>query len=110
MKNLVLAAAAALAFTAGAASADGLGFGGYGEYAFEAEAFELGLNASYEINSLTLMTEAVFTKPNAVEFGFEEVTVGATFAVHGNVDLYGKVAFDEDFDYNETTVGVAFKF
>lgn len=110
MKNLIIAAVVATSFTAGAAYADGLGFGGYGEYAIESETLEFGLNASYEIDALTLSTEAVFTKPNGVDLDFTEVTVGAAYALDGNVSLYTEVLFDSEFEYDEATIGVSFSF
>lgn len=110
MKNLIIAAVVATSFTAGAAYADGLGFGGYGEYAIEAETFEFGLNTSYEIDALTLSAEAVFTKPSGVDLDFTEVTVGASLAVQENVSVYTEVLFDSELDYDEASIGVSFSF
>lgn len=110
MKNVLMAAVVASMSFVGAASAEGLGFGGYGEYAMEAEAFEFGLNASYDVNDFTLGADAVFLKANGVELNLDSVTLSVNYAVDENADIYGKVAFDDELTYEEATVGVAFTF
>jgi hypothetical protein len=111
MKKIMLATVAAFTFAfAGAASAEGFGFGGYSEYAMEAETFEFGLNASYDVNALTFSAEAVLVKPNGDELDLDSVTLGVNYEANENANVYGKVAFDSDFDYEETTIGIAFNF
>jgi opacity protein-like surface antigen len=110
MKNILTAAFVATFAFAGAAAAEGFGFGGYGEYAMEAEEFEFGLHASYDVNALTFSAEAVLVKPNGDELDLDSVTLGVNYEANENADVYGKVAFDGDFDYEETTIGLAFKF
>lgn len=110
MKNVLMAAVVASMSFVGAASAEGFGFGGYGEYAMEAETFEFGLHATYDVNALTFSAEAVLVKPNGVDLDLDSVTLGVNYIANENADIYGKVAFDGDFEYEETTIGVAFKF
>jgi len=109
MKNLMLATVAVLAL-ADTASAGDLSFGGYGEYALEAETFEFGLGADYAINAVTLSAEIVATKPNDVALDLDHVDLGVTYAAAEQADIYGKVTLDSDLEYSETTVGVAFSF
>ena len=109
MKTLVIATVAALGL-AGAASADGLGVNAYGEYAFEAEAFEIGLGATYGIEALTLSAGVVAVKPNNVSFDVDHLDLGAAYALTGNASLYGNVELNADLEYTESTVGVAFQF
>jgi predicted porin len=110
MKTLVIAAVAATALTAGAASAEGLSFGGYGEYAVEAKAFEFGLGAEYAIQSITVSAEAVLVKADGADLELDAITLGAGYALSKNAEVYGAVDLDKDLTYTETTLGVAFKF
>lgn len=109
MKNIIFAAAALL-FTSTAVYADGFGFGGYGQYAIESEHFEMGLNADYQYNEVTLYTEAVFALPNGESMDFDSMTFGVAYQVNDNLDLFAEVDVDEDFEYNETTVGLSVNF
>ena len=110
MKNVLMAAVVASMSFVGAASAGGLGYGGYGEYAIEAEAFEFGLNASYDVNAFTLGAEAVFLKDSCSDLGLDSVSLGVNYSMNENADIYGKVAFDDELAYDEATVGVSFSF
>lgn len=113
MKNNLMVASIVSAVTflaAGSAMADGFGVNGYGEYAFEAESFELGLGATYDIDAFSFSTEAVFTKFNDLDLEFQELTVGASYELSAEVDVYTEVLFDDDMEYAETTVGVEFNF
>ena len=108
MKTMILASA--LILGASVAYADGFGVNGYGEYAFEAEAFEFGLGATYEVDVFTLYADTVFTKPNDVEFDLDEVTFGVDYAIDENIGIYTEVEFDGEFDYSESRVGLNFEF
>lgn len=112
MKTLVLAAIAALGL-AGAAHAGAdkpLSFSGYSEYSLEAEAFEFGAGAAYTIDAFAFGTTAVFVKENGIDLGFDHAKVSASYVVTTGTEVYGKVTFNEDLDYSDTTLGVAFSF
>lgn len=108
MKTVVIAALFAL--TAGAASAAEIGGKVWGEYALEAEQFDLGLVGEVYLGRTILFAEAVVAKPNGVEFDLDHVDVGLTHALTEAVDLYGKASFDHELVYTEATVGAALKF
>lgn len=113
MKTFVLATVAALTLAGTAhagAGAKPLSFSGYGEYAVEAQAFELGAGANYTIDALDFGATAVFVKENGVDLGFDHVDLTAAYVVTTGTELYGKVALDSDLEYDETTVGIAFSF
>lgn len=110
MKNTIIAAITGIALSTGVASAEGLGFSGYSEYAFEAEAFEFGLGADYGINDFTMYSEVVVTKPNNVQMDLDHVDLGVSYAAHKNVSIYAEVTLDSDLDYDETVVGVSVDF
>lgn len=109
MKKIMLATVAVIAF-AGAASAADLSWGGYGEYALEAETFEFGVGADYAIDAVTLSVDVVAIKPNDVALDFDHVDLGVTYAATEQADVYGVVTLDADLEYSETTVGLAFSF
>lgn len=109
MKNIIFAAAAVF-LTATSVYADGFGFGGYGQYAIEAESFEMGLNANYQYNELTLYTEAVFARPSGESMDFDSMTFGVAYEVNQNLDIFAEVDVDDEFEYNETTIGLSVNF
>ena len=110
MKTLLLASVTALTLASSSAFAGDLSFGGYGEYALEAETFEFGVGADYAIDAITLSAEIVATKPNDVDLDLDHVDLGVTYAAAEQADIYGKITLDSDLEYSETTVGVAFSF
>lgn len=113
MKKFMLATVAVLglagAANAGAAS-EPLTFSGYGEYAVEAQTFEIGAGASYTTGAVIFSGLAVFDKPNNVKLDLDHVDLGVSYAVATSTELYGKVTLDDTLGYSETTVGVAFSF
>lgn len=116
MKSLVIAAVAVLglASVAGAepltAAHAGFGVNGYGEYTLEAKGVELGLNATYGFDAVTLSGGVVAAKANGGTLDVDHYALGALYTVSDNASVYGKVDLDDKFKYSETTVGVAFKF
>jgi hypothetical protein len=112
MKNVFLATAAAVAFTATAASAESLlpvPVMGSFEYATEAETMTLDLGTQLTVGAIAITPLATFDDAgDTFEFTSAEVTV--SYMIGNNVDLYATVEGDQDFGHAETTVGVAFSF
>lgn len=109
MTNTMMAAVAALTFSAAAASAGDLAYLGGLEYTVEAEAFEATAGIEYAAGGLTLTP--VLTINDATgdfEFAAADLTIG--YAVATSVNVYATVEADADFDYTETTLGVSFRF
>lgn len=110
MKNVMIASALALGLTATVASADGLDFVGNAEYAFEAEVFETNVGVEYATGAWTVtpLLTATYDDANELDFAGAEVTVN--YEVNASWDVYGTVEADSDFEYDEFTVGAAFRF
>lgn len=108
MKSVMLAAVAGLALATAASAAD-VSYLGYGEYAVEAQTFEVGVGAELGFGQLTI-TPTLIGSDVAGSFDFDHAEVRADFAVNANVTAYGKIATDDELRYDEATVGVAFKF
>jgi hypothetical protein len=112
MKNVFLAAVAALGLTATAAAADELAVIGGIEYAFEAETTEATLGLEYApaiISGLTI-TPVLTMNNDGQDFDFAQAEVTVAYVIVEGVDLYATVESDVDFNYAETTVGLAFRF
>ncbi len=111
MKKIMLATAAAFAMFAGAANADALSFGAYGEYAVEAQSVETGVSAVYVAgNGLEFGTEIVAIDTPAKSFDLDHMDLGVSYALNPQADVYGVVTLDSELEYSETVVGVAVKF
>lgn len=83
---------------------------GYGEYAVEAETFELGAGAEFIIADRLIITPMVVGFGVSEDFKFDRLEVNASYGINENVDVYGKVETDEDLHHAETTIGVALQF
>lgn len=108
MTNTMMATVAALTFSA-VANAGDLAYLGGVEYAVEAEAFEATAGVEYAAAGFTLTP--VFTinyVSGDFDFDSAEITVG--YDVATSVNVYATVGADADFEYTETTVGVALRF
>lgn len=109
MKNIILATAATLGLMATAAAADNLDFVGSTEYAFESEVFttEAGLEYSfsrYYISPSVTLNDAT----NDLDFAGAEIEFGAT--VTDGVVAFLRVEADGEFEYQETVIGVNYRF
>lgn len=104
-----MAAAAALALGT-AAYADGFGVNGYGEYALEAQAFEFGVGATYDVDAFTLYADTVFNKPSGAALDFTEATLGVSYTLNENADVYTEATFNNSFNYQELTIGVSLQY
>lgn len=108
MKKLMITAAA-LTMLAGTAMA-GPTLSGYGEYALEAEQFEVGLSAGWELDSLSVSAGVVGTHSAAESLHFDHAEVGASYSLSDNLSAYGKIKTDSNLKYNELVIGTALSF
>ena len=108
MKTMLIATSMLL--TATAASAADLNYFGSAEYMVEAETVEASAGLSVHLMENFYVVPVVTFAGNSDDFSFTELEVNAVYTVSQNVDAYVKVTTDEDLDYDETTVGVAFNF
>ena len=107
--KFVLAAAAIAAFST-SVSAEGFGVNGYGEYAFEAEVFELGIGATYTFDDVTTYLDMVFVNPVGEPHDLESVDLGVAYDANEYISVFTEVSFDGNLDYSDVTVGAAFSF
>lgn len=109
----ILALGAAVVLAAGlttAASAQDLSFVGNAEYAFEAETFSTDFGVQYDVNNWTFVGLLNVEDTNTTDLSFTGLELSGAYAVNANIDLYAKLETDEDLNYEETTIGTAFKF
>lgn len=109
MKNLVLATASVFGLS-GAAYADGMAFNTSAEYAIEAETFTVEGGAAYTMNDFTFSGTLTFEDTQTTDLDFVGIEVGVNYDINDNAAAYVLVEADEDLDYTETTVGIAFNF
>lgn len=110
MMKSVMIATAALVTMAGVAMAETPSFVGYSEYAVEAKSFEVGAGAEVYLAKGFYLTPMVVGSGPSNDFTFDHAEVKATYILNENVNVYGKVKTDSDFNYDEAIVGVAFQF
>ena len=109
MTKIMISALTALTFSTAAASADGLSYLGGLEYAVEAEAFEAKAGVEYGIAGVTFTPMLTLNDAaGGLELAAAEVTVG--YVLSDFAGVYVTVEADGDFEYTETSVGVAFRF
>ena len=109
MKNVMMAAVAAMTLTTTSALANDIMYIGETEYAFDAETFSLEGGAVYIANDFTFVGIAKFDDVDGgMDFTGTELT--ASYAVHEAANAYVRVETDNDFSETETSVGVAFAF
>lgn len=105
-----LAFAAALAISASAAAANDLDVIGYTQYEFEAERFETGIGVEYSIDRFSFTPVLKVSDAPGQSLNFDGVDFGVDYQITDTVVGYTEFEFDGDFDYEETTVGVSFRF
>jgi hypothetical protein len=108
MKTLTFAAA--LAVSASAATANNLDVVGYTQYEFEAERFETGVGVEYSIDRFSFTPVLKVANAPGQSLDFDGVDIGVDYQITDAVVGYTKFEFDGDFDYEEFTVGVSFRF
>jgi hypothetical protein len=110
MKNLMIAAATAATLSAAtAASANDLAFIGGVEYTTEAKVLETTVGLEYAVNRFTV-TPLLTLNDAAGDFDFIAVELTVGYTINSSVNLYVTIDGDRDFNHNETTLGVAFRF
>ena len=110
MKSVMIAAAALVATVTMASAGERPTILGYSEYAVEAETFEVGAGAEFIVADRLIVTPMVVGFGASDDFDFDRLEVKALYGVNDNVDLYGTIETDDELNYAETTVGVAFQF
>jgi len=122
MKKYLFGAVAALSFTSAAyagemlsysgETANGFDFVGEGSYAFEAENFRLDAGGEYVWNDFVRVTGVLqFDDDNASDnFEYSGASLQGAMTVVDDVEGFLRVDFDDDFDHDETTLGVSFRF
>jgi hypothetical protein len=79
------------------------------EYAIEAETFEATAGMEFGIDQWTI-TPVIVMNDEFGDFDFSSAELNVSYDASENVDLYITFETDADFDYAETTLGVAFRF
>lgn len=109
MKKTILATAAVIAMTAGAATAAEIGYNAYAEYSLENDVFETGVGATIVHNEFAIAP--LFILDNSTgDFDFDRLEVEASYTINENAAAYVTVSTDADFDYADTVVGVRLNF
>lgn len=109
MKTFITAAATATLLSATAAYADGLTIVGGAEYALEAETLEATTGFEYNIGGLMVSPVATIGDITG-DVGFAGLELTAEYEVISNITAGVVVDLDQDFEYTETTFGIAFRF
>lgn len=118
MKTFIASAAAAAAVVLGSTAyaqslPENLSFVGQAEYAIEAEGFSTELGVEYALAEQPVTFGAVLLADNFTKgksFDFAGVELSAEVEYTAGVVGYVEARFDEDFDYDETVLGISFKF
>jgi len=97
----------ALLATASMASAE---FKATTEYAVEAESFALGLDYSTSFDAFDLTVGGDWGVPMKGNLAFIGTEVELGYGISDSLRVYGKVNLNNDFDYSETTLGLAYTF
>jgi len=108
MKTLIATLALALGLST-AASADGLTWVGSAEYAVEAETVAVEAGAEFTLAGF-VVTPMFLGDDVDGSFDFTGAELGVAYGVVEGVDVYGVLAADDSFEYEELTVGVAYRF
>ena len=123
MKNVLIAATAALGLMATTAYAGGLAEGvtepvivapvesnvafvGYAEYGTEAETLEAGVGIEFGVTDrLSLTPTLVMTGTDLEDIDFNEIDITAAYDLSTMVAVQGVFTLDSDFEYKETRFG-----
>lgn len=109
MKNLLLTTIALISLSTAALALD-TSIVGYGEYAVEAEALEssVGIELAMGAVTVTPSIEVIYTSNTDFEFNGAEVSL--IYGLTETLNVYGVVEANKDFEHQETTLGIAFRF
>lgn len=107
----IITAAAITTFSTAAMAAD-LGVIGNVEYLLEAEALETTVGVEYDIFNGVVLTAVVDASFNFAtdDANIDGATIAAQYGLTNNIATYVAVDVDGDFEYEELTVGVGFRF
>lgn len=108
MKSIVIATA--MLTMAGTAMAGSTNIVGYTEYAINDQSFEAGVGADVYVSDNFYVTPLIVGSGPAHAFDFDHIEVKATYTLNDSVALYGKVTSTDTWSYDDTTVGLAFRF
>ena len=109
MKTMIIGAIAALSLTATTVAANELAWTGTTEYGIESQVFEVEVGAEYVIDQFYIAPSV--RADNALDgFDFTGGDIELGYIASQNVDVYVRVEFDNDFNYDETVLGVSFRF
>ena len=94
-----------------AAFADSLDIEGFGvaEYELEADVVTTTVGADFGVDRWTF-TPAIALDNDGQDYAFAEAEFTVNYQANDAVNLYGTIETDQDFDYEETTFGVEFRF
>jgi len=82
---------------------------GWAEYGVENEQFESALGIDYFLTDrLTAFGEVSVIKVDGEELDFDTFDLGLSYSLTYNVSAYTFVEFNDDFDYENLTVGMSF--
>ena len=84
---------------------DNLDVIGYLEYNFEAENMESGVGVEYTYESLTVTPMFIFT-----DHDVERAEVTFDYGISDTTNVYFRLESNEDFEFEEATVGIGFRF
>ena len=110
MKTTILATTFALA--ASGAFAEGLNIGAAGEveYSVEGEAFAMEVGPTMTIGNIGVAPKLLTSMDSSLDLSMLGVEVEATYGLSNNLQLFGEVSADKDFDYQDLKMGVRFQF
>tara|TARA_B110000977_G_scaffold5760_1_gene8108 strand:+ start:227 stop:583 length:357 start_codon:yes stop_codon:yes gene_type:complete len=111
MKTTILATTFALA--ASGAFAEGLlniGAAGEVEYSVEGEAFAMEVGPTMTIGNIGVAPKLLTSMDSSLDLSMVGVEVEATYGLSNNLQLFGEVSADKDFDYQDLKMGVRFQF
>lgn len=121
MKTILFATAAALTAAtsafAGSLTQDNFDFSAYTEYGVESQQITIGADASYDVNALTVWSGIEFDRTPDQELSFDNLSVGADYAILPQVDAYVGFSFVDNataangfgLEYQDTTVGIRYE-
>lgn len=110
MKNYALGLVMAAFVTATPVMAQEFAVVGQAEYSVESELFEVEAGPEFTLNQLVISPVAKGEYFAGEDLVFAGVDVNVDFNFNENVSAFATVEFDKDIEYNDLTVGVAFRF
>jgi outer membrane cobalamin receptor len=111
MKSFTIVAIFAAFTSSATAQSFDYSFIGSAEYSVESEVFETEIGVDFGLTDRIVVTPMLtFNNATNQTFDFAGAELSVNYQVNYNFDVYGRVEFDQDFDYNETVIGVSWQF